>query len=86
MLKTFSEDLIRFAVEHAQSEHPKESCGVFSEDKYIPFENTKPCLNQTQIRCANLAYGEFTDSDIAQDCQSTCPLECDSTELDTFVT
>jgi proteasome lid subunit RPN8/RPN11 len=37
--KLFNEYIIREAIDHAQSEYPKESCGVFSEDKYIPFEN-----------------------------------------------
>ena len=47
---------------------------------------TKPCLNQTQVRCANLVYGDFTDDgDIKQECDPRCPLECESVELQTYV-
>jgi len=58
-------------------------CGCY-DLKYLIQDNAKPCLNRTQIRCANLAYGEFIDGDIQQACESRCPLECESTELEIY--
>lgn len=37
--KPFSDEILNEAIKDAQTRHPQESCGVFSEGKYISFEN-----------------------------------------------
>ena len=55
--------------------------------QYLPRGDlVKPCLNQTEIRCASLEYASFIESDIKADCEPRCPLECETSELDSYVT
>ena len=61
-------------------------CGCYDLQYLAPRDKTKPCLNQTQARYANLVYGDFIDDGIIkEECDPWCPLECESVELQTYV-
>ena len=51
--------------------------------EYLAYDKIyAPCLNKTQIQCANKINADFIDSDIKKNCELYCPLECNSILLE----
>ena len=50
--------------------------------KYSQLYNATPCLNETEIKCAQKEFSKFIDSDISSICNEFCPLECQSQAFD----
>ena len=49
---------------------------------YLKLDDSKPCLNMTQLFCTSKMYASFRNKSLDDECLRKCPLECDSMSFD----